>query len=110
SARSVGSSWKASHTQKGMSGVSSVAIREAWPDGNRREPSTKREAEHRKHRQIATRDVRKTLRKGNADDAAEKIRQRGRGDHRVLLVTPNRNHHRRDGDRHDAGEPNASKI
>src|SRR5450631_3560381 len=38
SARSAGISWNASHTQKGISGVSSVAIRDACPDGNRREP------------------------------------------------------------------------
>jgi len=38
SARRAGISWNASHTQKGISGVSSVAIRDACPDGNRREP------------------------------------------------------------------------
>jgi hypothetical protein len=33
-ARELGISWKASHTQKGISGVSRVAIKEACPDGN----------------------------------------------------------------------------
>jgi hypothetical protein len=39
-ARSAGISWNASHTQNGISGVSSVAIKVACPDGNSRQPST----------------------------------------------------------------------
>ena len=39
SAREEGTSWNASHTQKGINGVSSVPIRVACPDGNRRDPS-----------------------------------------------------------------------
>ena len=35
-----GTSWKASHTQKGMSGDSNVAIKDACADGNCRDPRT----------------------------------------------------------------------
>jgi hypothetical protein len=38
-AREDGASWNASHIQNGISGVSSVAIRAAWLEGSRREPS-----------------------------------------------------------------------
>jgi hypothetical protein len=36
--RSVGTSPKPTHIQNGISGVSSVEISAAWPDGSRREP------------------------------------------------------------------------
>ena len=36
--RNAGTSANPTHIQNGISGVSSVEIRAAWPDGSRREP------------------------------------------------------------------------
>ena len=85
----AGTSWNASHIQNGISGVSSVAIRVACPDGSSREPSTNRVRPNATWKNPnAARMPRSVpayagyaVGEGNADDAAEPVRQRRRRHH-----------------------------
>ncbi len=113
-----GTSANASHTQNGISGVSSVEIRAAWPDGRKREPMKNsvrpmrdlEESEHREDEQVESGDAGDAVSEGNADDTAQDVRDRGRGDHRCVLVPPHHDRHRGDRQRHEAGEGNAEDV
>ena len=68
------------------------------------------ESEHRQRKELGCGNPRDAVRKGQADHAAEQVRQRGRGHHRRALVPPHQHGHGRDHKDHETGERDPEHV
>ena len=114
----VGASLKASQTQNGISGVSSVAINAACAAGKCREPSTKnvrpkatcRTPNAARMTMWSRRHARYVLRERQARRSSQEIRERRGGDQRRIAIAPRGDGHAGDRQHHQQSQQNPADV